>query len=135
MSEPENGISLIISMLEYYKKRLLGLENDKDLHYDIIEDGVKTLTKKINNALNGITESKSESIIKVHREVVSLALNFYLQELQKNEDVFNDKLYSMGDLIKQRDPELFEEIIRTMNDQISLKKIKVEINRAKRIRN
>jgi len=43
--------------------------------------------------------------------------------------IFNDKLYSMGDLIKQRDPELFEEIIRTMNDQISLKKIKVEINR------
>jgi len=46
LSEPENGISLIISMLEYYKKRLLDLENDKDLHYDTIEDGVKTLTKK-----------------------------------------------------------------------------------------
>jgi len=92
LSEPENGISLIISMLEYYKKRLLGLENDKDLHYDIIEDGVKTLTKKIDNALSGITEGRSASIIKVHREVVSLALNFYLQDLQNNEDVFNKKI-------------------------------------------
>jgi len=92
LSESENGISLIISMLEYYKKRLLDLENDKDLHYDIIEDGVKTLTKKIDNALSGITEGKSASIIKVHREVVRLAINFYLQELQNNEDVFNKKI-------------------------------------------
>ncbi len=92
MSEPENGISLIISMLEYYKKRLLDLENDKDLHYDTIEDGVKTLTKKIDHAINGIKESQSASIIKFHREVVSLALNFYLQDLQNNEDVFNKKI-------------------------------------------
>jgi len=92
LSEPENGISLIISMLEYYKKRLLDLENDKNLHYDIIEDGVKTLTKKIDNALSGITEGKSASIIKVHREVVRLALYFYLHELQKNEEKFNDKI-------------------------------------------
>ena len=79
-------------MLEYYKKRLLDLESDKDLHYDIIEDGVKTLTKKIDDAVGGITEGKSASIIKVHREVVRLAINFYLQELQNNEDVFNKKI-------------------------------------------
>jgi len=92
MSEPENGISLIISILEYYKKRLLDLESDKDLHYDIIEDGVKTLTERIDFAISGIKESQSASVIKHHREVVSLALNFYLHELQKNEGVFNDKI-------------------------------------------
>jgi len=79
-------------MLEYYKKRLLDLESDKDLHYDIIEDGVKTLTKKIGHAINGIKESQSASVIKHHREVVSLALNFYMQDLERNEKKFNDKI-------------------------------------------
>jgi len=78
-------------MLEYYKKRLLDLESDKDLHYDIIEDGVKTLTNKIDRAINGIKE-KSASTVKFHREVVSLAINFYLQELERNEGKFNDKI-------------------------------------------
>jgi len=49
--------------------------------------------------------------------------------------IFNDKLYGLGDLIKQRDPELFDEIIRTISDQVTLKKIKIQMNRSRRTKN
>jgi len=71
-------------MLEYYKKCLLDLEADEDLKYDIIKDGVEALLEKIGYAISGIKESRNAMNIKHHREVVSLALNFYLQDLQKN---------------------------------------------------
>jgi len=48
---------------------------------------------------------------------------------------FQDQLFALGNLIKQRDEELYNEIIRTWTSNFSSQKIKVEINRAKRIRN
>ena len=49
--------------------------------------------------------------------------------------IFHDVLYSLGDIIKQRDPELYDEIIRTFADTLSTEKIKIEINRARRTKN
>jgi len=49
--------------------------------------------------------------------------------------MFQDQLFALGNLIKQRDEELFNEIIRTWTSEYSSQKIKVEINRARRTRN
>ena len=46
--------------------------------------------------------------------------------------IFQDKLFALGNLIKQRDPELFDEIIRTYTNSYSSEKIKVEMNRSRR---
>jgi len=49
--------------------------------------------------------------------------------------IFHDKLYELGQIIKQRDPELFDEIIRTFVSAPSMEKIKVKLNRSRRTRN
>jgi len=46
--------------------------------------------------------------------------------------IYQDQLYALGQIIKQRDPELFKEIIRTWTSIWSVQKIKVEINRQTR---
>jgi len=45
---------------------------------------------------------------------------------------FQNQLYDLGQMIKQRDEELFDEIIRTWTDEYSGEKIKVELNRNRR---
>lgn len=42
---------------------------------------------------------------------------------------FQNQLFALGDLIKQRDEEMFNEIIRTWTSEWTAQKIKVEINR------
>ena len=46
--------------------------------------------------------------------------------------IFQDQLFALGNLIKQRDEELFSEIIRTWTSEWTAQKIKVEINRQRR---
>lgn len=45
---------------------------------------------------------------------------------------FQDQLFALGNLIKERDTELFDEIIRTWTSEWTAQKIKVEINRQRR---
>jgi len=47
-------------------------------------------------------------------------------------NIFQDQLFALGNLIKQRDEELFNEIIRTWTSEWTAQKIKVEINRQRR---
>jgi len=49
--------------------------------------------------------------------------------------VFQNQLYDLGQIILQRQPDLYEEIIKLYTNESSSEKIKVELNRAKRIRN
>jgi len=49
--------------------------------------------------------------------------------------IFKDKLYQLGQIIKQRDPDLYDEIIRIYTDTCSSEKIKIELNRARRNKN
>jgi len=43
--------------------------------------------------------------------------------------IFQDQLFALGGLIKSRDENLFDEIIRTWTSEWTSQKIKVEINR------
>jgi len=43
--------------------------------------------------------------------------------------IFQDQLFALGNLIKQRDEELFNEIIRTWTSEWTAQKIMVEVNR------
>ena len=49
--------------------------------------------------------------------------------------IYQEKLYELGDIIRQKDEELFNFIIRNWTDEYASEKMKIEINRAKRIRN
>ncbi len=46
--------------------------------------------------------------------------------------IFHSQVYSLGQIILQRDKELFDEIIRTFASKPSLEKIKVKLNRSRR---
>lgn len=46
--------------------------------------------------------------------------------------VFQNQLYDLGQIIRQRDEELFEEIVRIWTDEYSNRKIKIELNRQRR---
>ena len=49
--------------------------------------------------------------------------------------IFQDKLYELIQIIRQRSPELYDEIIRHYTDTTSSEKLKIELNRARRNRN
>jgi len=49
--------------------------------------------------------------------------------------IFHNKLYELGQIIRQRDEELFNEIIRTFASGPSNEKIKIKLNRQRRNRN
>ena len=71
-------------------------------------------------------------------KIRSFIIQAFLRINQNESEVlsmFQDQLFALGNLIKQRDEELFDEIIRTWTSEWSTQKIKVELNRAKRIRN
>ena len=46
--------------------------------------------------------------------------------------IFSDKLYGLMNIVKQRDEELYNEIIRFYTGTTSSEKIKVELNRNRR---
>ena len=49
--------------------------------------------------------------------------------------IFHDKLYELGQIIKQRDEELFNEIIRHYSSEEMDRRLKVELNKARRNKN
>ena len=72
------------------------------------------------------------------RKIRTFIIKAFLRINQNDPEVlaiYQDKLYELGDIIKQKDQELFDFIIRNWTDEYSSQKIKVEINRAMRTRN
>ena len=115
MSGFESHYEVVITVLENYKKRLSDLENDKDFHYELAKYGIGQLTKKISNALEAIKNVVSGNPIRHHREVVSLALNLYLEDLHENEEIFNEKI-GRSELFSveiQRQREKINEVLKT----------------------
>jgi len=49
--------------------------------------------------------------------------------------IYQDKLYALGQFIRQRSPELFDEIIRDYSDKHLDGKIKIELNKKRRTKN
>lgn len=73
--------------------------------------------------------------IGINHKVREVIVNAFLGLPNKDAEIlaiFHDKLYDLGQIIKQRDSELFEEIIRNYTDDMSREKIKIKTNRARR---
>jgi len=71
-----------------------------------------------------------------NNKVRSFIVNSFLEINQDDPEIlaiFHDKLYGLGNIIKQRDSKLFDEIIRLYTDSNSNEKIKVKLNRTGRI--
>jgi len=49
--------------------------------------------------------------------------------------IFHDQVYQIGQIIKQRDESLFEEILRIYTNPTSLEKLKLKVNKSRRNRN
>jgi len=70
-----------------------------------------------------------------NRKVRNFIVKAFLRIDQDDPEILNiyqDQLFALGGLIKQRSPEIFDEIIRTWTSDWTAQKIKVEINRQRR---
>jgi len=70
-----------------------------------------------------------------NKKIRTFIVKAFLRIDQNDPDIlasFQDQLYALGNLIKQRDEELYNEIIRTWTSEWTSQKIKIEMNRTRR---
>jgi len=74
-------------------------------------------------------------MLRDNQKVRTFIVKSFLRINQKDPEIlsiYQNQLYDLGQIIKQRNEDLFNEIINNWTSEWSVQKIKVEINRQRR---